>query len=356
MTSFIKSPDHIHIVFDCGQSTTVYKSQPSFDAIVDAAKAKQWELARSIAFPVNEIKEQINTATSITDKVRIEHGIVYLGDKAMHGTLVDRMLAMIDEGFDVTPMAHFLANLHTNPSFRAVNELYGFLEKSKLPITDDGHFLAYKRVSADFKDIRTGTFDNSPGALVSMERNGVNEDKDQTCSTGLHFCSHDYLPSYANCRDNRTIMIKINPSDVVAIPSDYNDAKGRCCRYVVVSEMEKEATTAMPVESARIEDTKVMVVNPGAVRQIQLDKRFPNLQLVLMTHDSVDAAAEATGINKAAIKRVCNGKRKSTGGFGWVWATHKNTKVSDPDDAYRMELEDDAESDSEVEAKLWSIK
>ena len=31
--------------------------------------------------------------------------------------------------------------------------------------------------------------------------------------------------------------MKINPRDVVSIPSDYNDAKGRACRYEVVGEV-----------------------------------------------------------------------------------------------------------------------
>ena len=32
------------------------------------------------------------------------------------------------------------------------------------------------------------------------------------------------------------MIVKINPKDVVAIPSDYNNTKGRTCRYEVVGE------------------------------------------------------------------------------------------------------------------------
>jgi hypothetical protein len=32
------------------------------------------------------------------------------------------------------------------------------------------------------------------------------------------------------------MIVKINPADVVAIPTDYNNQKGRCCRYEVVDE------------------------------------------------------------------------------------------------------------------------
>jgi hypothetical protein len=33
------------------------------------------------------------------------------------------------------------------------------------------------------------------------------------------------------------VIVKINPRDVVSIPSDYNDAKGRACRYEVIGEV-----------------------------------------------------------------------------------------------------------------------
>jgi hypothetical protein len=144
------------------------------------------------------------------------------------------MISMLQEGFDVTPMANFMENLFSNPSKRAVDELYGFLEKNSLPITPQGHFLAYKRVRANYTDCHTGTMDNSVGRVVEMERNAVDDDKDRTCSAGLHFCSHSYLGHFSG---DRVVIVKINPRDVVSIPSDYNDSKGRACRYEVIGEV-----------------------------------------------------------------------------------------------------------------------
>jgi hypothetical protein len=130
-----------------------------------------------------------------------------------------------------------MENLMLNPSKRAVTELYGFLEKNSLPITPDGHFLAYKKVRFDYKDCHSGTMDNSVGTVVEMERNAVDDDKDRTCSTGLHFCSQGYLNHFGG---ERIVIVKINPRDVVSIPSDYNDSKGRACRYEVVDEIDKD--------------------------------------------------------------------------------------------------------------------
>jgi hypothetical protein len=78
--------------------------------------------------------------------------------------------------------------------------------------------------------------DNSVGTIVEMERHEVDDNKDQTCSTGLHFCGMSYLPHFGG-GDSRTVIVKINPADVVSIPTDYNNAKGRACRYEVIGEL-----------------------------------------------------------------------------------------------------------------------
>jgi hypothetical protein len=160
---------------------------------------------------------------------------------------------MYQEGFPVEPMVNFMENLMSNPSKRAVEELYAFLEKGNLPITADGCFLAYKKVRNDYLDIHSGTMDNSVGKTVEMERNEVDDDKDRTCSTGLHFCSLDYLNHFGS-QDSRTVVLKINPRDVVSIPADYHSTKGRACRYEVIDEINKDAADAFvaPVQETAV--------------------------------------------------------------------------------------------------------
>jgi hypothetical protein len=108
--------------------------------------------------------------------------------------------------------------------------------------------LAYKKVSEDYKDVYSGTFDNSVGKVCEMERNQVDDDKDRTCSVGLHFCSQEYLNHFGG---ERTMILKINPRDVVSIPSDYHNSKGRCSRYEVIGELGVNPNDAFtqPVQS-----------------------------------------------------------------------------------------------------------
>ena len=164
---------------------------------------------------------------------------IKINGKEVNNALVDLIIRMHKNGDEIDPLIAFYNNLLQNPSHRAVNELYGWLEANEMfSITDDGHFLAYKKIRYNWTDIHTGRFDNSIGQIVEMERNEVDNDKDRTCSNGLHFCSYDYLKHFGSndVGQCRVVILKINPRDVVSIPTDYNNSKGRCCKYEVVDE------------------------------------------------------------------------------------------------------------------------
>lgn len=166
---------------------------------------------------------------------------VYYNGQAIQQAIAKRMLWMIDNGISVVSLEAFYKNLQQNPSFRAVNELFGFLDKNDLPITQDGYFLAYKKVRENFFDIHSNTMDNSPGNTLTMPRNMVNEDSNQTCSQGLHVCSQNYLDKFgSDSREaDKIVCVKINPKDVVSVPVDYNNAKMRVCEYTVLHEVDK---------------------------------------------------------------------------------------------------------------------
>lgn len=210
---------------------TVSKTHPTFNQIIDAIKAEDWDKIDNIIDP------KVSVIKHGEGHVSIQGQKLFWKDKELHNSLATRIVQMLQDGFPIKPMVAFMENLMTNPSKRAVNELYGFLEKNNLPITEDGHFLAFKKIKQDYTDCHTGKIDNSVGRVVEMERNEVNDDQNQTCSTGLHFCSRDYLNHFGG---ERVVIVKINPRDVVSIPTDYNDSKGRACRYEVVDEIDKD--------------------------------------------------------------------------------------------------------------------
>lgn len=154
--------------------------------------------------------------------------------------LQSEVLRVYRSNGDLTPMENFVRNLAANPDKDVHRQLYGFLQACGLTLTEDGHFLAYKRINHDWTDIYTGKIDNSPGQLVEMPRFAVEKNPNITCSHGLHFAAWDYLSSYSNRSDDRTVLLKINPADVVSIPSDYRNMKGRASRYLVLREVERD--------------------------------------------------------------------------------------------------------------------
>lgn len=228
------------------KSHTISKTHVTYPKVLEAIKAGDWDTVRNVIEPKKVV---LNYGQG---NVSIQGEKLYWKGTEMHNALSRRMIQMLQEEFPIEPLVLFMENLMQNPSKRSVNELYGFLEKNNLPITPDGHFLAYKKVRDDYLDVHSGTMNNAPGQVVEMERNQVDDDQNQTCSTGLHFCSQEYLNHFGGAR---TVIVKINPRDVVSIPNDYNNSKGRACRYEVIGELgvdPEEAFTETVQENANV--------------------------------------------------------------------------------------------------------
>jgi hypothetical protein len=214
-----------------GQSYTIDTDHPKYKQALEAVRSKDWNGFVNLV----NISQQVQSYFDGTD-VEIKDGSINYHGQIIHNTLTKRILSFMREGLPHEPLLNFFKNLMENPSKRAVDELYDFLEVGELPITEDGHFLAFKNVRSNYFDIHSGRFDNSVGKVCEMPRNGVDEDKERTCSYGLHFCSIKYLPHFSDGENGKTMIVKINPKDVVAIPADYENTKGRTCRYEVVAE------------------------------------------------------------------------------------------------------------------------
>lgn len=254
---YVVQGKNLVLVIDNKSHTINKETHPEFDKILLAIKEERWD----------DVEKLVDFKKSLEDfgsgKVEIKSGEVYYDGEELHNALSSRLVDMYRDGFPITPMVNFINNLMENPSKRAVDELFGFLEKNTLPITSDGHFLAYKKVREDYKDIYTGTIDNSIGTKPEMRRNKVNEDARNTCSEGLHFCSETYLPHYGSTtKTNRVMILKINPRDVVSIPVDYNNAKGRCCLYEVIAEYGVKDETVDQQLAPVVNDTAAPVSTP----------------------------------------------------------------------------------------------
>jgi hypothetical protein len=222
-----------------GECLTVAVDHPNYNKIFDAIKVGDF----------SNIENLVNVAKAVTkytdSRVTIDNGQIYYGGILIHNTLTERIIKMMTEGFKFDHMIKFLKNIMENPSKRAVDETYWFLENYGLPITDDGCFLAYKAVRNNYTDIYSGKFNNAIGAVVSMPRNMVDDNYGIDCSNGLHVGALDYVVGYGHfvkgqaptADGNRLLLVKVNPKDVVSVPKYEGHTKMRVCEYTIVSEV-----------------------------------------------------------------------------------------------------------------------
>lgn len=271
-----------------GKSYTISNTHVNFEKVLKALREKKYDNLETLMSVSRTITE--NGVAKGGRKVFVRDGTVFYTDshkreRELEGPLVDRILDAISAEHKVKfadALIAFLDNIMKNPRKEIREELYQFLQSGKAPITYDGCFLAYKNVRNDFMDIHSGTFDNSPGKMPSMPFENVNPDRTQTCSRGLHFATRGYLSSYSMAPNYRTVIVKVNPRHVGAIPNDYDYQKGRASRYYVVGELKGGHDTEAFVDSFIDEDTK--------------QKCAPNVDFVESLKPSLKTLAESYGI------------------------------------------------------------
>jgi len=217
---------------DKSRFRTINADDPVYEKCKEALKDGDEELILKLLYEVeNKVKASIDKTLAAGVEL-VEGRYVTIDGETVGQELSKRIMDLAEEGLPFDAMVEFWRNLSENPSFRAVTGLFRFLETNHFPITPDGHFIAWKGIGSNFKDLHSNTMDNSVGAVVKMPRNHVNEDPNVACATGLHVASHEYATE--NYGGAVVVEVKVNPKNVVAVPYDHNSEKLRACEYKVV--------------------------------------------------------------------------------------------------------------------------
>ena len=253
---YFKDNKQLTVYFADGNSAVWQANNPQFDKVLELCKSNNWI---QIEMLHNQAKVFLNNKVSIQDDKLIiqasdDATSVDLNtgqdDKLMTvdlGTIdeTDPILAFIkllkDKGTidtEIECIKPFLQNMFENPFIDAVQEIYEYCKAMDFEITEDGCFLAYKKVRNDLSSVYdNGKTKHKIGEYTEVEK--FDTDRNRECSYGLHFCSKQYLNNYSG---EVVILVKVNPKDVVSIPKDYNFAKGRCKRYLTVGIIAKDGT------------------------------------------------------------------------------------------------------------------
>jgi hypothetical protein len=245
------------VVLD-GELTTIPSAHANYDRIVRYLDAggDDTEVVRSLL----DVRGYLTRGfTALSERVAFDgHQITFDGDP-IDTTLSRHLLRLLREGGNVRPVVHFLEKLAANPSRKSKKHLWTWLQDRDFTLTEDGDFIAYKAVQ-DTPDnlsitagrntvrvndtIHTGHIPNPIGAIVSIPRSTVDPNRDNGCSTGLHVGTWAYAEHFA-AGTGKVLTVKVNPRDVVAVPRDYEYAKMRVCRYLVLATAPVQHDTAL---------------------------------------------------------------------------------------------------------------
>lgn len=216
-----------------GRHFTVHRDHENFDKIKAAIKVDNADAvidAIDIQKKVQTFVQQAPTKEGFV--VEAKNGCIYVNGQPIDNEISRRTRELMDMGLPFEHMARFLENLLQNPSFNSQKQLFRFLEHHKLPITSDGHFMAYKGIRANWTDCHSGKVDNRPGCKPEMPRYAVDDNPNSACSHGFHAGTIDHARSFG--ASGHLVLVKINPKDVVSVPAS-DTTKLRCCKYEVIA-------------------------------------------------------------------------------------------------------------------------
>jgi hypothetical protein len=209
-----------------GNTTTINKADGRYDQIIQ--KIKEGKL--------DEIIPLLSISNALSERgFEIIHGLVHVEGEALPDALSQRVLDFYNNNLPFQPLLKFWSKLKDNPSFNSRQMLYKFLEHNGHPITTEGNFIAYRAVRSNFLDKHTGTIDNAIGNIVEVKRSQVDDNPNNVCSHGLHVATMCYAQNFAS-GDDKILDVEVSPTDVVAVPTDYNGTKMRVCCFKVVAE------------------------------------------------------------------------------------------------------------------------
>ena len=251
---YFKDNKQLTVYFADGNSAVWQTGNPQFDKVLELCQNNNWI---QIEMLHNQAKVLLNNKVSIQgdrliveapeDATSVDLNVgqgdrltVDLGTADESDPIIAFIKLLKDKGTidtEIERIKPFLQNVFENPFIDAVQEIYEYCKAMDFEITEDGCFLAYKYVNEDLTSCYDGKTKHAIGQYTEVAEFDTN--RRNHCSQGLHFCSKSYLGSYGR---QTIIVVKINPKDVVSIPTDYNFAKGRCRRYMMVGYIAPDGT------------------------------------------------------------------------------------------------------------------
>lgn len=252
--SLVSGPDGAVLTVSGDVEASITSDAESYaDAVAYLSSGRPEDLdadtVRALVDPRTSVESYI---TRVSDRVSFRGSELLFDGDPVNNSLARTIirLASEDESGDPAKLIKFLENLMNNPSEHSREQLYDWIAPRDITITQDGHFLAYKGLREDFTSRNAGPgivnnveytgnthLDNTPGNVVEFSRSRVVANSSIGCAVGLHAGTHEYASRFAR---GKLVLVKINPRDVVSVPTDCDAQKLRVCRYEVLEEVQEK--------------------------------------------------------------------------------------------------------------------
>jgi hypothetical protein len=234
----------IILIDENGDLATINDSHPNFvriaQAVEDGVDPSEWLTSTTDWFEAEFLDTDLDLYDDLDDE---DEDDFYAVQPVAREGLRETIERYRREGKDATNLVRFMVLLSKNPSKKAVDDLFNWVNDKGLTIDENGYVIGYKSVTAEMLSHHSGAalvdgvevvgqIPNLVGTVISMPRNKVADDANIGCSDGLHVGSYSYASTFGS---GVLLEVRLDPADVVSVPRDCGFQKLRCCRYEVIA-------------------------------------------------------------------------------------------------------------------------
>ena len=241
---------NITVVVD-GEMYVADDAHPSWNEIVEAARND--DVAVVDLFDAS--RRAAALFENLSERVQVANSRVYIDGDEVDDVYADQIVRFLNEGVeDFKPLVAFLEKVYTNIEAHTRENLSRWLSATGgFTIDEDGDIIGYKGLTKTGGSIHAGpavvdgkavngSVPNAPGSVIEMARSKVEHNPNVGCASGLHVGTWEYASDFGH---GVVAKVKVNPRDVVSVPTDCGGQKMRVSRYKVVEYVDQAHNTAV---------------------------------------------------------------------------------------------------------------
>lgn len=251
---------NITVVVD-GEMFVADDAHPLWNEIVEAAQAGD----ENVVDLFDASRKAASLFENLSERVTVANSRIYVDGDEIDDVYADQIVRFMNEGVeDFKPLVKFLEKVYTNIEAHTRENLSRWLNATGgFTIDEDGDIIGYKGLTRDGGSIHqgpavvdgkavNGSVPNAPGSVIEMARSKVEHNPAVGCASGLHVGTWEYASSFAR---GVIAKVKVNPRDVVSVPTDCAGQKMRVSRYKIVEYVnEAHETAVVPNDFVPTED------------------------------------------------------------------------------------------------------